>query len=432
MLRVVTAPLSPPPLNETSLLFSPDGDVAVSKLLAHIARLRLRDGKRRLASNPASVPASPKPVARVLEDEELAFQLYAQETARFDDEDRTADAVDELIWQEEMDRYNHEVAVALAEGKDPPPMPEILEGGWPLDEDGWESSLPDSPVSRTSSGSTTQHSAEQDGSVQHDDADQDLQTPTSRGPEGSEDEEDLETVYHAAIRTRLSRLRMRLAGADSLGLSAPTAPPRPPTPPPPPPPECCTICGDDIAGTVARLDCGHTFDVCCLREMFERATVDETLFPPKCCQGAVALSTAEPHLGPALVARFQKKAREFSTVDRVYCHDAACAAFLGPAAPTDVPDAPTLRCAECGAGTCAACKEKTHPGVPCHFQAEDAVLDLGKEHGWQRCTACKHLVELSIGCYHIICRCNYQFCYLCGAPWKQCNCDLFYVPPEED
>ncbi|KAI0824146.1 hypothetical protein BC628DRAFT_1339647 [Trametes gibbosa] len=406
MLRVVTA-IPPPPLNKKSLPFSPD-DVTVSKLLAHIAKLRLREGIPRPASNSVSEAASPKRVERVLEDEELAFQLYAQETAKFDDEDRSADAVDELIWMEEMDRYNHEVAVALAEETDPPPMPEILQRGWGPREEDWDSSLPDSPVSYTQSN---------------------VRSSVERGPEEShEDEEDLEALYHAATRSRLIRLRMRLAGVDVFG---PTTPPTPPRAPTPPPPECCTICGDDIADTVVRLDCGHTFDTCCLREMFQRATVDETLFPPKCCQGAVALSTAEPHLDAPLVARFQKKSREFSTVDRVYCHNAACAAFLGPATP-DTPDAATLRCEECGAGTCAGCKAQSHPGVPCHFQAEEAVIDLGKEHGWQRCTACKHLVELSIGCYHIICRCNYQFCYLCGAQWKQCNCELFYVPPEEE
>ncbi|KAI0374371.1 hypothetical protein BV20DRAFT_935671, partial [Pilatotrama ljubarskyi] len=188
---------------------------------------------------------------------------------------------------------------------------------------------------------------------------------------------------------------------------------------------------------VVRLRCGHTFDPGCIREMFERASTDESLFPPKCCQGAVPLSEVEAHFGRAFVERYNKKAREFSTADRVYCHNPSCAAFLGPAVPADAPEtaqteAETLRCPDCSAGTCARCKEATHPGVPCHFHAEDAVLDLGKAHGWQRCPACRHLVELSIGCYHIVCRCGKQWCYVCAAPWKECDCPLFYVPPEED
>lgn len=45
------------------------------------------------------------------------------------------------------------------------------------------------------------------------------------------------------------------------------------------------------------------------------------------------------------------------------------------------------------------------------------------EHGWRACTACRRVIELSLGCHHIICPCGHKFCYLCGQRWKTCACD---------
>lgn len=32
---------------------------------------------------------------------------------------------------------------------------------------------------------------------------------------------------------------------------------------------------------------------------------------------------------------------------------------------------------------------------------------------------CKHMIELGEGCRHITCRCGYEFCFSCGAPWEK-------------
>lgn len=42
---------------------------------------------------------------------------------------------------------------------------------------------------------------------------------------------------------------------------------------------------------------------------------------------------------------------------------------------------------------------------------------------------CNHMIELAEGCYHMTCRCGYQFCYNCGSEWVDkkpiCSCPLW-------
>ena len=124
------------------------------------------------------------------------------------------------------------------------------------------------------------------------------------------------------------------------------------------------------------------------------------------------------HLGYRLATEFQSKATEFSTPDRVYCHRPTCSAFLGAATPTIT----LLRCTICASYTCAHCKEAYHPMRLCSSASDTAVLDLAAREGWKRCPGCHSLVELSVGCFHMTCRCRKQFCYLCTETWKNCSC----------
>ncbi|KAI9699497.1 MAG: hypothetical protein M1820_007128 [Bogoriella megaspora] len=58
---------------------------------------------------------------------------------------------------------------------------------------------------------------------------------------------------------------------------------------------------------------------------------------------------------------------------------------------------------------------------------------VAKEAGWQRCYNCRAMVELREGCNHMTCRCTAEFCMICGAPWKTCDCPWFnYTPVPED
>ncbi|RYP80866.1 hypothetical protein DL769_002244 [Monosporascus sp. CRB-8-3] len=53
------------------------------------------------------------------------------------------------------------------------------------------------------------------------------------------------------------------------------------------------------------------------------------------------------------------------------------------------------------------------------------ILHQAKEEGWPRCFKCRTLAELKEGCNHTVCRCGAEFCMMCGAKWKSCECPWF-------
>ncbi|KAL8870688.1 MAG: hypothetical protein Q9174_003327 [Haloplaca sp. 1 TL-2023] len=159
----------------------------------------------------------------------------------------------------------------------------------------------------------------------------------------------------------------------------------------------CASCED--FKEVVEVPCKHIYCRDCLRQLFTAATIDETLFPPRCCRQEIPLSLIADCLVPNLMRTFHEKAIEFTTVDRTYCHVPQCAAFI---APTQVEQG-VGQCSKpgCGLTTCTKCKKKAHLGT-CSAENEfEDTLQLGQEAGWQRCEKCRMMIELDMGCYHI-------------------------------
>lgn len=82
-------------------------------------------------------------------------------------------------------------------------------------------------------------------------------------------------------------------------------------------------------------------------------------------------------------------------------------------------------CPECRRLFCAKCRVPWHSDISCdEFQKlnkdererEDILLmKLANSKKWKRCPKCKMYVERISGCLFMRCRCNYTFCYNCGA-----------------
>jgi IBR domain, a half RING-finger domain len=186
----------------------------------------------------------------------------------------------------------------------------------------------------------------------------------------------------------------------------------------------CVNCGDSCRDhETLNAPCGHYYCGECLEALVEAFTRDESLFPLRCCQDdPISIEEVLPNLSLELRTLFQRKHEEFSIFpkNRLYCSNSSCSTFLGSS--EDLVS--KIECPSCLVDTCPQCKELAHPGEGCEVNASNKALqELAKSREWQTCPGCHALVELSVGCYHMTCRCNTQFCYLCAARWKTCTCD---------
>ncbi|KAH9939856.1 hypothetical protein B0H21DRAFT_794932 [Amylocystis lapponica] len=189
----------------------------------------------------------------------------------------------------------------------------------------------------------------------------------------------------------------------------------------------CAICMDPIRGVEIRAPCGDFYDKACILELFQAATRDEALFPPRCCRQNIPLESVRPYMGAALVRLFEEKKVEFGTLKRVYCANQACSRFLGAQIESSFKWwFRRMYTCSCGTGTCTWCKEKFDTtDHHCNTEADrqdQVVLALGEQSGWARCPGCGQLIELNLGCFHMTCRCRTEFCYVCKALWKTCAC----------
>jgi hypothetical protein len=186
----------------------------------------------------------------------------------------------------------------------------------------------------------------------------------------------------------------------------------------------CVACGETISGRYyVKSPCNHFYDVQCITDLIRHAITDESLFPPRCCKHSL-----HTHLFNALIPSdvreaFEKKSVEFSTPtkDRRYCPQPTCSSFLGSAQTLSR----RVTCPSCKTEVCTHCRKTAHPERQfCEPDDDSAVASaLMKENSWQRCPECRAVVELSLGCNHITCRCKTEFCYECAASWKTCKCE---------
>ncbi|KAL8982165.1 MAG: hypothetical protein Q9177_005355 [Variospora cf. flavescens] len=162
--------------------------------------------------------------------------------------------------------------------------------------------------------------------------------------------------------------------------------------------DMCNSCLD-VKLTV-QLPCHHRSCQKCTIQLFTAALSDESLFPLRCCGKSIPMSLVRPFLGPGLTNRMEKKAIEYTTTNRTYCHEPSCATFIEPgqihgstgACPREL----------CGRLTCVLCKNAVHEGdCPPRDDGVEEALQLAQASGWQRCGQCQNVVELNIGCNHI-------------------------------
>jgi len=89
-----------------------------------------------------------------------------------------------------------------------------------------------------------------------------------------------------------------------------------------------------------------------------------------------------------------------------------------------------LNCPLCRHQYCMKCKCDYHHGKTCkeylreksESSMDKAFYEFVQGAKYKMCSRCNHWIEKSQGCNHMTCRCGYQFCYVCGGPYKKCRC----------
>ncbi|KAJ5354535.1 hypothetical protein N7541_005579 [Penicillium brevicompactum] len=161
----------------------------------------------------------------------------------------------------------------------------------------------------------------------------------------------------------------------------------------------------------------------CVTALFEGALRDESLCPPQCCTTPITLEDAEEFIDHKLATKYRKRVVELLDPDRTYCSEPTCSRYI----PQKSTRSHRVVCqCKCGAQTCRKCKQKAHGELGDCVRHFDSLLEnLAKVKGWKRCPNCSRLTELSLGCFHIRCICDFEWCYSCGKEWGSCECVLW-------
>ncbi|CAN9252976.1 unnamed protein product [Alternaria alternata] len=198
----------------------------------------------------------------------------------------------------------------------------------------------------------------------------------------------------------------------------------------------CLVCMNDdlpLSKTV-KLACGHRMCYGCLKRQFTLSVKDPAHMPPRCCTSEhIPLKYADRLFDDKFKVQWNKKFQEYTTANRLYCPSKGCGQWIKP---SKIKMDPTYgrkyaRCSSCNTKVCVLCNSKFHTKRECPKDEEtNRLVEMAKEKGWQRCYSCKAVVELKEGCNHMTC----QFCMVCAAPWKTCNCPWFnyqHIPDDD-
>ncbi|CAN6700640.1 unnamed protein product [Malus baccata var. baccata] len=203
-----------------------------------------------------------------------------------------------------------------------------------------------------------------------------------------------------------------------------------------PQPSTQTLCGICVemkeADEMFRNEgCVHSFCSDCITKHVAskiQSNIHVVSCPGLDCRAVLELDACMPMLPKEVIERWNDALCEAMVLgaQRIYCPFSDCSTVLM----IDNEGEEAVReseCPICHRLFCARCQVPWHPGVDCdeyrrlnedeRGRADLMVKELAKQKKWKRCPRCKYYVEKTQGCLHITCRCQFQFCYGCGAEW---------------
>ena len=189
--------------------------------------------------------------------------------------------------------------------------------------------------------------------------------------------------------------------------------------------ECISCFDEHPKGDLVHLACSHHYCKPCAGEVILNAIKTESAFPPKCCLTEIPLKTVLVCLDNKQRDEYKDKTAEYAIPagHRWYCPEPKCGKWIRPEN-LHRERRSHQTCPHCKTKICSICRSVAHDenqDCPQDFGLE-SMLEVAEFEGWRRCYSCRTMVELTTGCRHITCRCGAEFCYVCNARWRTCNC----------
>ncbi|KAL8216897.1 hypothetical protein R6Q57_023734 [Mikania cordata] len=210
--------------------------------------------------------------------------------------------------------------------------------------------------------------------------------------------------------------------------------------------EQCTICLKCVTKSkmFSVKQCLHRYCCLCMNEHVKSKLHQCQMLkcPHEQCSSKLEIESCKEFLTKELYDIMSSRIKEASIVpsERVYCPFSKCSALMSKtelqhAASTSSRVDGKRKCVECHRSFCINCKVPWHYKSTCSNYMKDfpdqiadevQLKSLATSNHWRRCVNCMHMIELAAGCYHITCRCGYEFCYRCGAVREKkkatCSC----------
>ncbi|KAK3394216.1 hypothetical protein B0H63DRAFT_517358 [Podospora didyma] len=185
----------------------------------------------------------------------------------------------------------------------------------------------------------------------------------------------------------------------------------------------CVSCLEDIRPKDAIKTVCHYYCKECFERLIAVTLETEAQWPPKCCLNPISYRVISKNLSRDLLTQYRQKDEEYKipVQNRIYCSEPDCGEWIRKVNKARK----TARCSK-GHEMCVMCRQPPHAELDACPQDNDRHLtdQLAEEEGWRRCIRCNILVEHREACQHMTCRCGAEFCYVCGAAWPTCSCNM--------
>ncbi|KAI4338739.1 hypothetical protein MLD38_023759 [Melastoma candidum] len=220
---------------------------------------------------------------------------------------------------------------------------------------------------------------------------------------------------------------------------------------------CSICCEGKPLPMMITMKCSHKFCSHCMRTYVD-GKVQSNQVPIRCpqprCKYYVSLAESRHFLPHTSYESLEKALAEADVQShKIYCPYSNCSALLYPheclssrASTSSQSESNCVECPACQRFICVECGVPWHASFTCEeYQnlpleerdAADITLHrLAANNRWKRCQQCRRMIELTQGCRHMTCLCGHEFCYSCGAEYRDgqqtCHCAFWDEDRPED